>query len=242
MKLAEQSLTPLYQQVMDDISNGIEAGRTKPGEKIPSESELSELYGVSRITVRRAIEELAKEGLLTKRQGKGTYVNPPKLTRKIRQPGETVSFTEACKLAGRDCGAKVISMGPEEAPASTAAMLDLPVGAPILRIIRLRTVDGMPGATDNSVFPLERYEFLQHADLNDSSLFSLIKEHTQREPQQRRKRTIEVVRANPYISELLDCSAGEPLFREYSVFLDESGNLMYASRQHFLARLFIYDV
>ncbi|MEE1274075.1 MAG: GntR family transcriptional regulator [Olegusella sp.] len=73
-RLDEESLTPLYQQVMEKIKRGIESGAYATGEKIPSEAELSEMYSVSRITVRRAVEELVEQGLLTKRQGKGTYV------------------------------------------------------------------------------------------------------------------------------------------------------------------------
>ena len=242
MKLAEQSLTPLYQQVMDDIRSAIEVGRHQPGDKIPSESELSELYGVSRITIRRAIEELAKEGFLTKKQGKGTYVNPPKLTRKIRQPGTTVSFTETCQRAGRSCGARVISQGPESAPESTARLLDLAPGAPILRVIRVRTIDGVPAATENAVFPRERYDFLQDIDLNDASLFSIIEERTQRVPHTRRHRTIELVSANPYLASLLGTGVGEPLFLEYVVYYDEADELMYACRFHLMARMFVYEV
>lgn len=242
MKLAEQSLTPLYQQVIDDIRDGIEAERFRPGHRIPSESELSELYGVSRITIRRAIGELAKEGFLTKKQGKGTYVNAPKLTRKIRQPGDTVSFTEACQRVGKQSGASVISIATEEAPASTAALLDMPEGTPILRIIRVRTADGIPAATENAVFPLDRFAFLENIDLKDVSLFSVIKEHTHHVPHRRRKRTIEVVRANPFLSELLDVNISEPLFREHAVFLDEQGELVYAVRMHLIAQMFVYDV
>lgn len=242
MKLAEQSLTPLYQQVMDDLRNGIEVARFAPGSKIPSESELSELYGVSRITIRRAIEELAKEGYLTKKQGKGTYVNPPKLTRKIRHPGTLVSFTETCERAGKRPGATVISCASEEAPASTAALLELPEGSPILRLIRVRTVDGEPAATENAVFPYAAYSFLQNAELNDTSLFSVIERETNLVPHRRRKRTIEVIRANPYLAELLRVGAGEPLFREHTVFLDEKGDIIYACRLHFVARMFVYDV
>ena len=83
MRLNEGSLTPLYQQLMEDIKCAIEEGRYQPEEKIPSESELSELYSVSRITVRRAVDELCAQGYLVKKQGKGTYVGRAKLQRKL---------------------------------------------------------------------------------------------------------------------------------------------------------------
>ena len=61
MKLNENSMTPLYRQVLEDIKAGIVSGQYEPGHKIPSEAELSEMYNVSRVTVRRAIEELVGE-------------------------------------------------------------------------------------------------------------------------------------------------------------------------------------
>ena len=70
MKLNDNSLTPLYQQVLEDIKAEISSGTYASGQRIPSEAELSQLYSVSRVTVRRAIEELVGEGYLTKRQGK----------------------------------------------------------------------------------------------------------------------------------------------------------------------------
>ena len=70
---------PLYQQVIDIIKNEINSGAYKAGARIPNEFELAESYKVGRVTVRRAIEELVQQGYLTKRQGKGTFVNAPKL-------------------------------------------------------------------------------------------------------------------------------------------------------------------
>ena len=84
-QLNEDSLIPLYQQLMEDIKAALTEGKYATDEKIPSESELSELYHVSRITVRRAVEELCSEGYLVKKQGKGTYVSQPKVIRKITQ-------------------------------------------------------------------------------------------------------------------------------------------------------------
>ena len=66
MKLQEDSLTPLYQQLMEEIKRAIETERFQIGEKIPTEPELSEMYSVSRITVRRAVNELCEKGYLVK--------------------------------------------------------------------------------------------------------------------------------------------------------------------------------
>ena len=86
---------PLYQQVIDIIKNEINSGAYKAGARIPNEFELAESYKVGRVTVRRAIEELVQQGYLTKRQGKGTFVNAPKLKRKIRQKDDVQRFSHA---------------------------------------------------------------------------------------------------------------------------------------------------
>ena len=66
--------TPLYQQIYDDLKAAIKGGTYKNGDRIPSEAELSQSYGVSRITVRRAMEDLCSDGFLVKMQGRGTFV------------------------------------------------------------------------------------------------------------------------------------------------------------------------
>ena len=75
MAINDSAVVPLYQQVKDDIRAAIESGKYKTNEKIPPEPELSAEYSVSRITVRRAVEELCAEGYLVKMQGRGTFVS-----------------------------------------------------------------------------------------------------------------------------------------------------------------------
>ena len=92
---------PLYQQIFEEIKGAIEAGDYVPKERIPSEPELSERYGVSRITVRRAVEELCAEGYLVKQQGRGTFVSTPHINRRLLQYTAARSFT--CLLYTSRC-------------------------------------------------------------------------------------------------------------------------------------------
>lgn len=82
MKLDVNAETPLYMQLKEAIKAAIKDGTYPDNEKIPTEIELSEYYDVSRITVRRAVEELCQENYLVKRQGKGTFVKSRKIQRK----------------------------------------------------------------------------------------------------------------------------------------------------------------
>ena len=91
------SNVPIYIQIKNDIKEKILSGQLKIGDKIASEIELMELYSVSRVTLRNAISELSNEGLLIKKQGKGTFVNKNKLKNKLEH---LKSFSETCKLHG----------------------------------------------------------------------------------------------------------------------------------------------
>ena len=106
---ADVPAVPLYQQVMDDLKGEIARGVYPTGSRIPSEMELTKSYGVGRITVRRAIEELSRAGYLNRQQGRGTFVCAPKLKRKIVQKGDVQSFTEGCAANDMVAGARLVS-------------------------------------------------------------------------------------------------------------------------------------
>ena len=89
------SSAPLYQQVLDLLKSDIEQGTYPVDSQIPTELELSKMYGVGRVTVRRAIEELVGEGYLTKRQGRGTFVTATKIIRKVHQKDDVKRYTQA---------------------------------------------------------------------------------------------------------------------------------------------------
>ena len=86
------SVTPMYKQVLKILSDRITSGQLKPGDKLPSETALMSEFGVSRITVRAAIIELAEDGILVRSQGKGTFVATPKSTYKAN---DTIGFSHA---------------------------------------------------------------------------------------------------------------------------------------------------
>ena len=168
MRLNEGSLTPLYQQLMEDIKCAIEEGRYQPEEKIPSESELSELYSVSRITVRRAVDELCAQGYLVKKQGKGTYVGRAKLQRKL--PGNnTMSFTDVCRLNGQVHSCQVLTCRQVPARQDEIKFLGLEPAATLLYIQRLHMADGVPIQLENNFYPLDRFSFLKQEDLEHDS-------------------------------------------------------------------------
>ena len=95
--LQSESSSPLYHQLMQRLAEDIERGKYPVGSRIPPEHELEALYKVSRVTVRRALSELTAEGLLEKKQGKGTFVSTPRISQDLKS---IHSFHDACKLNG----------------------------------------------------------------------------------------------------------------------------------------------
>ena len=150
------SAVPLYQQVMDDLKGEIARGVYAAGSRIPSEMELAKSYGVGRITVRRAIEELSRAGYLNRQQGRGTFVCAPKLKRKIVQKGDVQSFTEGCAANDMVAGARLVSRTVVAATREDAAFFGVEPGCELIVVERVRTADGIPVMLANNAFVLAR--------------------------------------------------------------------------------------
>lgn len=161
------SVIPLYEQIVEYLRKDIAANTFGRNGKIPTEAELSEKYGVSRITVRRAVDELVNQGLVEKKQGKGTFVTAPRFSRRL--DSGTLSFSEMCEANGLVPGAKILETGiviPKSA--SVREQLRLKDGESAVLISRLRTGSGKPLAYEESYYPME-YSDLLSIDLEHMS-------------------------------------------------------------------------
>ena len=152
---------PQYQQVMDDLKGEIACGVYAAGSRIPAEIELAKSYGVGRITVRRAIEELSRAGYLNRQQGRGTFVCAPKLKRKIVQKGDVQSFTEGCAANDMVPGARLVSRTVVAATHEDAAFFGVEPGCELIVVERVRTADGIPVMLENNAFVLADHPYLQ---------------------------------------------------------------------------------
>ena len=228
----KESSVPLYQHVMHEIRSKIESGEYQSGSQIPTELELSTDYNVGRVTVRRAIEELVGEGLLTKQQGRGTFVNAPKLMRKVQFGADVRSFSAACRDDGMEPNAELIAR-------YSAPVLSLDPGCEVLVVERLRTANNIPVLLDRSFFPHDRFSFLEDAKLDGQvSIFAEICAQTGSYPKQAPGRTIEIVRAGQEVAEALDVPVDEPLFLMKSNFLDASGEAFFVGWQYVVGSRF----
>ncbi len=149
IRLDLEAPTPLYLQLKAAIEEKIQRGQLAPGEALPSERNLAEALGVSRLTVRRAIDELVAGGVLVRRQGSGTYV-----AKRVEQPLSVLSgFSEDMRARGLEPGSRWLKREKGTATPAEALALSLPPGAEVVRLVRVRTADGLPMAVERAVLP-----------------------------------------------------------------------------------------
>jgi GntR family transcriptional regulator len=142
------------------------------GQAIPSERRLCEQLGVSRLTLRAALDDLVREGHLTRRQGSGTYVSRPK----IAQPLTLTSFSEDMRRRGMVPGSRTLELRTVPAGARLGRRLQLSPEALVVRVMRLRLADGEPMALEVLHVPAALVPGLTQADLENRSFYELMEE------------------------------------------------------------------
>lgn len=224
--LKQDAITPLYVQLMEELETSIRNGVYKPGDKIMTEAEMAKEYGVSLITVRKAVGSLMEKGLVVRKQGKGTFVTKPKYSRNMKK---LQSFTEMCEQMGVKPGAQVLENRLIMADKKVADRLGIEPGSNVVYISRLRLADGEPVQVEKSYFPL-KYAFLLEEDLNNGSMFECLKEKAGAKVASSEK-MIELCRATAEESALMDVKKGDYLLFVKSTAYDENGEPMYAGIQ-----------
>ena len=224
--LKQDAITPLYVQLMEELETSIRNGVYKPGDKIMTEAEMAKEYGVSLITVRKAVGSLMEKGLVVRKQGKGTFVTKPKYSRNMKK---LQSFTEMCEQMGVKPGAQVLENRLIMADKKVADRLGIEPGSNVVYISRLRLADGEPVQVEKSYFPLQ-YAFLLEEDLNNGSMFECLKEKAGAKVASSEK-MIELCRATAEEAALMDVKKGDYLLFVKSTAYDENGEPMYAGIQ-----------
>lgn len=224
--LKQDAITPLYVQLMEELETSIRNGVYKPGDKIMTEAEMAKEYGVSLITVRKAVGSLMEKGLVVRKQGKGTFVTKPKYSRNMKK---LQSFTEMCEQMGVKPGAQVLENRLIMADKKVADRLGIEPGSNVVYISRLRLADGEPVQVEKSYFPL-KYAFLLEEDLNNGSMFECLKEKAGAKVASSEK-MIELCRAAAEEAALMDVKKGDYLLFVKSTAYDENGEPMYAGIQ-----------
>lgn len=233
MSLDNTISTPLFQQLAATLRAAIDAGEYPPGSRLPTENELCERYSVSRVTVRKALDELSQGEFLVRKPGKGTFVAEKKIQRKL---DGVLSYTNMCHMMGYQPGAKTIKIALEQPTEEERGQLELKKDEQMLVVERLRLADGRPMLLETSKFP-ESFFFLFNADLTNASLYETIRKETGI-VFTRSDKVLEIVFANHQEAKYLDVVKGYPLLSIKSVVHDQSGEHCYLSRQLCIADKF----
>jgi GntR family transcriptional regulator len=167
LELTRTSDGTLHAQLYRTLVDLINRSGVKPGQKLPTESELMASYSVSRSTARRALDELRRENLVERVQGKGTFVAGPKLGGAIPH---LHSVTEEIEQLGYRAGSRIISKRRGQADAAIAEQLGLTIGDEILLLERLRTADDRQFYFSRSALNVIAFPRLLEADYNSPSL------------------------------------------------------------------------
>ena len=151
----KQKKRPLYKQIEMELMEKVDSGFYRIGAAIPTEHELAQLYGVSRVTVRQATNNLVARGILVRNQGSGTYVSSS--TSVYERTAKIMGFKEEMEAGGRVPSTEIITYEIRTADMAIADILGIKVHDPVYYIVRLRKADEHPFVLETSYISVEKY-------------------------------------------------------------------------------------
>lgn len=241
-RLDRNSPLPLYSQIKERLTEYIQKQGVKPGDKNPKklypEEALVEMFGVSRMTVRQAVQELVNEGLLYRVKGIGTFINPPHVSGQLK---EIERFVDEWTLQGKEIKVLVSSFEIRACSREWTAALRLLPGTGLLYIGRRRYVDGMPVALDDRYLPAEMAEIVSREDVEKESIFLTLA----------RKGGLSIEKADYEIgadaaanneASFMNIKIGDPILVRKLVIYASPGHPVIAGRSVYRADLFKYSV
>lgn len=205
---------PLYFQLKEIILNEIKNGNKKIGDSIPTEKELSEIFSISRTTVRQAISELVQEGRLYRVKSKGTFVSKPKINQSFVQ--ELNSFNEQMQQLNKMPSTKLLEFEVIDPPPLVSDELGLEAGEKVVYIHRKRFADDEPIVMVKTYLPFSKCSFVLDFDLEQNSLYKVLNKNENTEVYKIR-RFIEAVKVENYDMENLDVDSNNAIQQFVSI-------------------------
>ncbi|MDP9495599.1 MAG: GntR family transcriptional regulator [Actinomycetota bacterium] len=205
-----------YEEIASDLRSLIAAAA--PGDRLPSDAELCEKYGVSRMTARQAVQAVAADGLVDRRRGAGTFVRPQSV---LRELGSPLSFTESMRRRGMTASSRILKWAEIQPSDQERSALGLRSGEPARVLERLRLADDLPMAIERAVMPASLAASLE-GDLEQGSLHAAFEqvgripteafaEVSARHPTKRQRQLLELPASGILLCELRTISDQEGL-------------------------------
>lgn len=198
---------PLYDQLVDILTEKIEH-EYRPGDMLPSERELSKYYGLSRTTVRLALQELERLGLVVRQHGRGTFVADRSV--QTTNLSQTYSFTDQMRELGRKPATTILEFSEIESDKNLASSLGVRIGDKLFKIKRLRSADGVPMMVERTYLPVRKFMSLKRPMLEHESLYHVIEQYFHEKIRVAVEEFFASI-ARPADAHLLDISEGAPV-------------------------------
>ncbi len=208
---------PTYKRIQNVIRRRIEGGQLKPGDMVASERELARAHKVSLMTARHALADLAREGMVERRHGSGTFVAPPKI-----HFNKLMSYTEQMASRGLAVRSRVVSSGVLENEPEIAARLSLPSTSHLFMLERVRQASDEPFALETCYLSVDEFPALAGGTLERGSLFVTL-EHEYGVELAYADEEIDSTAADLKTAELLSVPRGAPLLRMRQLIFTTKG-------------------
>ncbi|HET6567449.1 MAG TPA: GntR family transcriptional regulator [Rhodothermales bacterium] len=218
-----------HEQVSEWLRSQIERGAYRPDDRLPSENELGERFGTSRITIRRALQTLENEGLIYRRQGLGSFVQKPRLRHGLVR---LTDFAQDMERAGLEASSRILFHAPVKAEASIALVLDIEVGTTVVRLDRVRLGDGEPVALDRTWLPAFYAQLLEGRDLTHETIYHVL-ERDYNIPVLRGRYRIEAVNADAEVASALKVPRGRALLLLERTSMTVGDRQVYYQRRYY---------
>jgi GntR family transcriptional regulator len=237
-QIDESSATPLYQQIYELLRAAILDGRLGLNARLPAEQDLTQMLGVSRITVKRAMNELAVAGMVRRQRGIGTVVTYDVAAPTIR--GNFDTMIDGLTRMGLETEVQLLDFTFGVASPAIAQSLELPRGASVQRIVRLRRLSGEPFSHLITYIPEDVSEGYDETELASASLIRLLEKagHAPVEAEQ----TISATAAEPAVAAVLGVATGSPLMRIHRIMRNAAGRPVQDITSHYRADRFEYHM
>jgi GntR family transcriptional regulator len=219
------STQPIYLQLADTLRDKIFSGEYLFGDTLPPERAMAQKYGISHLTVRKALSLLQEEGLIQRLQGKGTFVNAPNVSMDMR---EVSGFTSFMQNHGLVVTNEVLHSGVRPAKHKYSKIFRVPEDDPVFECVRLRYGDGVPMAIEYNAVPVRFIPDVAQYDYSVYSLYSVYANNQACIVSERQ--VLEVVRIFNPQAKLLGVEEGSEVFLLTSSSIDGNGRLIEYTR------------